>query len=142
MKELYEIQDNACEALKRLKNKGNMSPADWEQAYYATGTIKNIDKIMMLRQGGGHSQNGMSHNGMSQAGHWQAEGMYGPGNSYNDGYSQKHLVRAHFSNAPYPMGGHSQHSGNIKSELEELLRSSNDKEREVLMRAISELKSF
>jgi hypothetical protein len=70
MDELHEVEE------KLLKASGEkLSAGDLEYIHKLTDTIKNIDKIEMLEEDGGHSQNG---------GNWMARGMYG-GNSYDDG---------------------------------------------------------
>lgn len=141
MKELYELQDKACEFIKMLNEKGKMGAADWEIANHVTGTMKNIDKILMRRQGN-QSHMVASYAGNSQAGHWHAEGQYGSGNSYNNGYSGDPYSNMNHSRNNHPMNSYSQGNGRVVDQLQEMMQQANEKEKEVLRRCMSELKSF
>lgn len=84
MKKLYELREILCEELDKMAgdiSKNKMSQAHLDVVHKITDTIKNIDKICMLEDGG-----------YSQAGRWQAsiDGEYGRRNSYdyNDSNSQ------------------------------------------------------
>ena len=71
MDELYEIE----EKMKKSSG-GKLSAGDIETIHKLTDTIKNIDKIEMLEEGGGYSEES----------NWMADGrMYGT--SYEDGMS-------------------------------------------------------
>ena len=71
MDELYEIE----EKMKKASG-GKVSAGDLEYIHKLTDTIKNIDKIEMLEEGGGYSEES----------NWMADGrMYGT--SYEDGMS-------------------------------------------------------
>ena len=71
MDELYEIE----EKMKKSSG-GKLSAGDLEYIHKLTDTIKNIDKIEMLEEGGGYSEES----------NWMADGrMYGT--SYDDGMS-------------------------------------------------------
>lgn len=71
MDELYEYEEKA----KKMTG-GKISAGDLETIHKLTDTIKNIDKIEMLEEDGGYSEDG---------GNWMARGMYGGGTSYEDG---------------------------------------------------------
>lgn len=71
MDELYEIE----EKMKKSSG-GKVSAGDLEYIHKLTDSIKNIDKIEMLEEGGGYSEES----------NWMADGrMYGT--SYDDGMS-------------------------------------------------------
>lgn len=70
MEEIYELED------KLGKSTGKMSSSDLEMLHKLTDTVKNIDKIEMLEDGGGYSEESA----------WMADGrMYGA--SYDGGSS-------------------------------------------------------
>ena len=70
MKEIYEYEEKA-----KKETGGKLSAGDLETLHKLTDTVKNIDKIEMLEEEGGYSEDG---------GAWMARGMYG-GNSYEGG---------------------------------------------------------
>lgn len=83
MKAMEELRETLCAELDEIARKGEMSAGDLETVHKLTDTIKNIDKIIMLEEGG-----------YSQAGERNIRG-YGDGNSYaNRG---EHWVRGHYS---------------------------------------------
>ena len=70
MEEIYELED------KLGKSTGKMSSSDLDMLHKLTDTVKNIDKIEMLEEGGGYSEES----------NWMADGrMYGT--SYEGGSS-------------------------------------------------------
>lgn len=82
MEKLYDLKDKLCEELEEFARKQEMGAGDLEVIHKLTDTIKNIDKICMLEEGGGYSE---AVDG----------GDYGRGSSYaNRG---KHYVRGHYS---------------------------------------------
>lgn len=74
MKALYDLRDKLCEELEEVAQKQELSMGDLDTVHKLTDTIKNIDKICMMDEGGGYSQ----------AGDWEARGRFGR-NSYDDG---------------------------------------------------------
>ena len=149
MEELHEVESK----LKKAGD-GKLSAGDLEYIHKLTDTIKNIDKIEMLEEDGGHSQGG---------GNWMARGMYG-GNSYDeggnsyarrkrdsmgrysrdggnyseeggDGYSErKHYVRGHYSR-----GDAKEHMIDKMEEMMEMAGS--EKEREAIRQCISKIEN-
>lgn len=149
MEELHEVESK----LKKAGD-GKLSAGDLEYIHKLTDTIKNIDKIEMLEEDGGHSQDG---------GNWMARGMYGGhsydegGNSYArrkrdsmgrysrdggnyseegiDGYSErKHYVRGHYSR-----GDAKEHMIDKMEEMMEMAGS--EKEREAIRQCISKIEN-
>ena len=52
MKSMYELRDMLCKELDELARKGELGAGDLEIAHKLTATIKNIDKIEMMEDGG------------------------------------------------------------------------------------------
>ena len=73
MEYMYELKDKLCKELDEIARKPEMGAGDLEIIHKLTDTIKNLDKIEMLDDGG-----------YSQAGDWEADmrGTYGRGSSY------------------------------------------------------------
>lgn len=84
MKAMEDLRETLCSELDEIARKGEMSAGDLEAVHKLTDTIKNIDKIIMLEEGG-----------YSQAVDTDDRIAYGGGNSYaNRG---RHWVRGHYS---------------------------------------------
>lgn len=90
-KAMYELRNMLCEELDELARKGDLGAGDLEIAHKLTDTIKNIDKIEMLEDGG------YSQRRYSRDGDWEADmrGTYGKGSSY--ARRGTHYVRGHYS---------------------------------------------
>lgn len=72
MEYMHELKEKLCDELEEIANKGELGAGDLEIVHKLTDTIKNLDKIEMLEDGG-----------YSQAGDWEIEGRaYNRGNSY------------------------------------------------------------
>ena len=72
MEYMHELKEKLCKELEEIANKGELGAGDLEIIHKLTDTIKNLDKIEMLEDGG-----------YSQAGDWEIEGRaYNRGNSY------------------------------------------------------------
>lgn len=99
MDELYEVEDKMKKA-----SGGKVSAGDLEYIHKLTDTIKNIDKIEMLEEGGGYSEES----------NWMADGrMYGT--SYEDGMS---YARGRGRNAKRDsMGRYSREGGSYDDDM-------------------------
>jgi hypothetical protein len=148
MDELHEVEE------KLLKASGEkLSAGDLEYIHKLTDTIKNIDKIEMLEEDGGHSQNG---------GNWMARGMYG-GNSYDDG-GNSYARRKRDSMGRYSRNGGSSYEmdgergrrggysrdgysrADAKEEMAERMEemmdmAESEKEKEIIRQAISKIRN-
>ena len=72
MEYMHELKEKLCDELDEIARKGELGAGDLEIIHKLTDTIKNLDKIEMLEDGG-----------YSQAGDWEIEGRaYNRGNSY------------------------------------------------------------
>lgn len=96
MEELYEVESK----LKKAGD-GKISAGDLEYIHKLTDTIKNIDKIEMLEEGDGYSEDG---------GNWMARGMYG-GNSYEGGNSSARRKRDSMGRYSREGGGYGEDGG-------------------------------
>lgn len=95
MEHLMKLKELLDRELKEISRQGELSPGSLETIHKLTDTIKNIDKICMLEEDGGYSQD----DGYSARGGRRSHNSQ----PYNDGYSQarrgKHYVRGHYSYA-------------------------------------------
>ena len=135
MEYMHELKDKLCKELDEIARKPEMGAGDLEIIHKLTDTIKNLDKIEMLEDDGGYSQ----------AGYRDGSNSYARGSSYaNRG---KHYVRGHYSRDGYSnegrggRGGYSRHDAKeaMMEQLDEIMDSANEQEREILRRAISQL---
>lgn len=121
MKYLYELKDKLCNELKEIADKQDLSAGDLEAVHKLTDTIKNIDKIVMLEDDG-YSKRG---------GDWEARGNYGGGMYRDERYGQR------------TRGRYSRHDGTdrkLMDELEDLMHTIEPGKRDVIRRALEELK--
>lgn len=135
MEYMDKLRDKLCDELDEIARKPEMSAGDLETAHKLTDTIKNIDKIEMLEDGG-----------YSQAGYRDGGSSYNRGSSYaNRG---KHYVRGHYSRDGYSMegrgnrGGYSRHDAKeaMMEQMEMLMeQAGSEREREAIRRCISQL---
>lgn len=123
MKTLYDLKDMLCDELDEIGKKGEMSAGDLETVHKLTDTIKNIDKITMLEEGG-YSRD----EDYSRDGDWSANmrGNYGRGSSYARRGS--HYVRGHYSRDDGREA--------IVQRMEEMLRDAEGRDRETIQRCI------
>ena len=131
MEYLYDLKEKLCKELEEYAQKSNMNAGDLEMVHKLTDTIKNVDKIMMLEEGG-----------YSQAADMDSPSSYARGSSYaNRG---KHYVRGHYSRD----GGYSRARGYSRSEAKDSMMeqlgammedASNDREREAIRMCMEHL---
>lgn len=125
MKALYDLKDKLCAELDEIADKPNMSTGDLETVHKLTDTIKNIDKIMKLEDESGYSR----------AGGWETRGTYGyPYDERGSSYMRRgeHYVRGHYSRDDAR-----QH---MITELQDMLRTADGQYREVIQRALDEIR--
>lgn len=127
---MEKLKEKLFEELDEISRKPEMGAGDLEVIHKLTDTIKNIDKICLLEEEGGYSQ----------------DGEYGNGSSYaNRG---KHYVRGHYSRDGYPMrrdsrGRYSRDDGRseMMEHLEMALDSASDQDRETIKRFMRQLEN-
>lgn len=135
MEYMYELKDKLCKELNEIARKPEMGAGDLEIIHKLTDTIKNLDKIEMLEDGG-----------YSQAGYRDGGSSYNRGSSYaNRG---KHYVRGHYSRDGYSnegrgsRGGYSRHDAKeaMMEQMEMLMdQAGSEREREAIRRCMSQL---
>ena len=135
MEYMHELKEKLCEELDEIARKPEMGAGDLEIIHKLTDTIKNLDKIEMLEDGG-----------YSQAGYRDGGSSYNRGSSYaNRG---KHYVRGHYSRDGYSnegrgsRGGYSRHDAKeaMMEQMEMLMeQAGSEREREAIRRCMSQL---
>ena len=135
MEYMYELKEKLCDELEEIARKGDFSAGDLEAVHKLTDTIKNLDKIEMLEDGG-----------YSQAGDWEIEGRaYNRGNSY--------ARRKRDSMGRYSRDGRMMHGGyrdgrmysraeakeDIMDQIQDMMGDADEKEKTILRRAMTEL---
>ena len=125
MKALYDLKDKLCAELDEIAAKPNMSTGDLETVHKLTDTIKNIDKIMKLEDESGYSR----------AGGWETRGTYGyPYDERGSSYMRRgeHYVRGHYSRDDARQ--------RMIEELQDMLLTADGQYREVIQRALDEIR--
>lgn len=147
---MHKIKEMLMKELKEYEKKGNISMNSLDVIHKMTDTIKNIDKIEMLEEGGGYSEAMYSREyserggrgGYSRDGEWEAKGTYDIGSSYRGGSSYdegssyanrgQHYVRGHYSRDNYSNDGYSERRDYRG-------RYSRDEGKEMMMKKIDEM---
>ena len=136
MEYMHELKDKLCDELEEIARKGELGAGDLEIIHKLTDTIKNIDKIEMMKEGGGYSQ----------AGDWEIEGRaYNRGNSYarrkRDSmgrYSRDgHMMRGGYRDGR--MYSRAEAKDEIMEKIEDMMDDADPKEKEILRRAMDQL---
>lgn len=134
-KSMYELREMLCKELDEITRKGELGAGDLDIAHKLTDTIKNIDKIRMMEDGG-----------YANSGSWEADlrGNYGRDSAY--ARRGMHYVRGHYSRdgGDSYADGYSRHdSPDMASELRELMsRTTDEHVRAVYRRALDEIEKM
>lgn len=130
MKHLDKLKDTLCEELDKFAKSGEVSINSLEKIHKLTDTIKNIDKIMMLEEDGGYS-----------------EEMYG--NSYARGrrYAKRDSMGRYSRDGGYSEDDYSERRGysrdeakdHIMNKLGEMMEDASPKERETIKKWMREM---
>lgn len=118
---LDSLRDKLCEELDDIAKKSELGAGDLDILHKLTGTVKNIDKILMFAD-----------NGYSRTGEWEADmrGTYGRGSSYSN--RGKHYVRGHYSR--------SDGKDRMRDCLEDMMRDTDDdRTRAAIRRCMDEI---
>ena len=135
MEYMHELKEKLCDELEEIANKGELGAGDLEIIHKLTDTIKNLDKIEMLEDGG-----------YSQAGDWEIEGRaYNRGNSYarrkRDSmgrYSRDgRMMRGGYRDGR--MYSRAEAKEDIMDQIEDMMGDADEKEKTILRRAMTEL---
>ena len=124
MEYAYELKNKLCEELDKIARKPDLSAGDLEAAHKLSDTIKNLDKIEMLEDGG-----------YSRAGGWEmgGRGSYDRGSSYRN---QRRDSRGRYSRDGY---SHHDSDDDVTDRLREMMENADEREKRILRRALSEL---
>lgn len=115
MHAIKELKEKFTEELEKIARKSDLSAGDLETVHKLTDTIKNIDKICMLEDGG-----------YSEDGDWE---VYGRGNSY--------AGRRRDSMGRYSRTDSKEH---MVSKLEDMMyNADNEKMKSAIRKCISEI---
>ena len=136
MEYMHELKEKLCEELDEIARKPEMGAGDLEIIHKLTDTIKNLDKIEMLEDGG-----------YSQAGDWEADmrGTYGRGSSYR---GRKRDSMGRYSRDGRMMRGgyrdgrmysRAEAKEDIMEKIEDMMDDADPKEKEILRRAMDQL---
>ena len=135
MEYMHELKEKLCDELEEIARKGEFSAGDLEAVHKLTDTIKNLDKIEMLEDGG-----------YSQAGDWEIEGRaYNRGNSYarrkRDSmgrYSRDgRMMRGGYRDGR--MYSRAEAKDEIMEKIEDMMEDADPKEKEILRRTMDQL---
>ena len=132
MNELNELKEMLCKELKEYGKKGELTAGSLDVVDKLTHTIKNLDKIIEVYEGGGYS------NGYPMYAY--REGRSYSDGSYNDGYGS--YARRRDSMGRYSREGYSRH-GDMIADLRELMNDApDDRTRQEFQRFISKMESM
>ena len=136
MEYMHELKEKLCDELEEIAKKGELGAGDLEIVHKLTDTIKNIDKIEIMKEDGGYSQ----------AGDWEIEGRaYNRGNSYarrkRDSMGRYSRDRRDDGRMmPNRMYSRTDAKDHMMDELEEAMNvATTDREREIIKRAMDQL---
>lgn len=139
MEYMYELKDKLCDELEEIAKKGELGAGDLEIVHKLTDTIKNIDKIEIMKEDGGYSQ----------AGDWEMRGTYDRGSSYRrkrdsmgrysrDGRDMDYSRDGRMM--PYRMYSRADAKDHMMGELEEAMAAATtDREKDIIKRAMDQL---
>ena len=132
MEYMYELKDKLCKELDEIARKGELGAGDLEIVHKLTDTIKNLDKIEMLEDGG-----------YSQSGDWEIEGRaYNRGNSY--ARRKRDSMGRYSRDGRMMRGGYSRHDAKeaMMEQMEMLMdQAGSEKEREAIRRCMNQLEN-
>lgn len=140
MDDYGKLKDLLCRELEEFARKEDIDPYDLETIHKLTDTIKNLDKIEMLEDGGYSQARGMGNRGgMRNYSRDGGQGGYSYEDSFgdNDGYSQarrgQHYVRGHYSR--------DDGRDHMVNQLESLMhQAGNEHDREAIRRLMEQMR--
>lgn len=136
MEYMYELKGKLCDELEEIARKPEMGAGDLEIIHKLTDTIKNIDKIEIMKEDGGYSQ----------AGDWEMRGTYDRGSSYRrkrdsmGRYSRDGMGYRDGRMMPNRMYSRAEAKDHMMDELEEAMAvATTDREKDIIKRAMDQL---
>ena len=133
MEYMHELKEKLCDELEEIARKGEFSAGDLEAVHKLTDTIKNLDKIEMLEDGG-----------YSQSGDWEADmrGTYGRGSSYRG--RKRDSMGRYSREGRGGRGGYSRNDAKeaMMEQMEMLMdQAGSEREREAIRRCMGQLEN-
>ena len=129
---MHELKEKLCDELEEIARQGELGAGDLEIVHKLTDTIKNLDKIEMLEDGG-----------YSQAGDWEIEGRaYNRGNSY--ARRKRDSMGRYSREGRGGRGGYSRHDAKeaMMEQMEMLMeQAGSEREREAIRRCMGQLEN-
>lgn len=147
MENMHKLKELLCRELDEFARRDSIESYDLDTIHKLTDTIKNLDKIEMLEDGGySQAHGGGNRGGMRNYAREGGGNSYADGNSYgyedsfgdNDGYSQARRRRDE-------RGRYSRDDGrdDMVNRLEEMMSHvSSDRDREEIRRMIERMKGM
>ena len=135
MKHLEKLKEALCEELDKFAKSGDITVNSLEKIHKLTDTIKNIDKIMMLEEDGGYSEEmygnsyarGRRYAKRDSMGRYSRDGDY----SEDDDYSERRMGRGY---------SRDEATDCMMTRLGEMMSETDDpKQRETLKKCMREL---
>ena len=132
MEYMDKLRDKLCDELDEIARKPEMSAGDLEAGHKLTDTIKNLDKIEILEDGG-----------YSRDGDWEMEGSgsYERGASYR-GRKRDSMGRYSRDGRYGPttrMYSRAEAKDDMMAQLEEMMDHASEQERTILRQAMDKL---
>ena len=132
MEYMDKLRDKLCDELDEIARKPEMSAGDLEAVHKLTDTIKNLDKIEILEDGG-----------YSRDGDWEMEGSgsYERGASYR-GRKRDSMGRYSRDGRYGPttrMYSRAEAKDDMMAQLEEMMDHASEQERTILRQAMDKL---
>lgn len=141
MENMHKLKDTLCRELDEFARRDSIESYDLDTIHKLTDTIKNLDKIEMLEDGGySQARGGGNRGGMRTYARDGEGGGYGYEDSFgdNDGYSMARRRRDE-------RGRYSRDDGrdDMVNRLEEMMsRAGSDRDREEIRRMIERMKGM
>lgn len=141
MENMHKLKDTLCRELDEFARRDSIESYDLDTIHKLTDTIKNLDKIEMLEDGGySQARGGGNRGGMRTYSRDGEGGSYGYEDSFgdNDGYSMARRRRD-------DRGRYSRDDGrdDMVNRLEEMMnRAGSDRDREEIRRMIDRMKGM
>ena len=133
MKHLEKLKEALCEELDKFGKSGDITVNSLEKIHKLTDTIKNIDKIMMLEEDGGYSEEirGNSYErGRGRYAKRDSMGRYSSDDRMTDDYSEARMDRR------YSRDDAKDH---MMNKLGAMMEDADPNEREILKKCMREL---
>ena len=134
MEYMHELKDKLCDELEEIARKGELGAGDLDIIHKLTDTIKNICKIDMLDD-----------DGYSRDGDWMARGTYDRGHSYRGRkrdsmgrYSRDGRMMPRRDGRMYSMA---EAKEELVDQIEDMMEGANQREKEILRRAMDQLEN-